>query len=181
MKLSKKLLSLMLCAIMVLGSVAVGSEGFNEVLDAFSVKVSATEIIDSGKCGVNARWNLTDDGVLTVSGTGDMNDYWTEEHPWCLNEDDIKIVIIENGITSIGDGAFSFCTFLTSITIPDSVTSIGEGAFYRCSSITSVTIPDSVKVIMNNAFYLCTGLTSVTISDGVTTIGTNAFLAAKIL
>ena len=71
--------------------------------------------------------------------------------------------------------AFSHCTSLTSVTIPDSVTSIGEYAFSSCTSLTSVTIPDSVTSIGNNAFYNCTSLTSVTIGNSVTSIGHGAF------
>ena len=65
-------------------------------------------------------------------------------------------------MTSIGDGAFSYCTGLTSITIPSSVTSIGYSAFIGCSGLTSITIPSSVTSIGNYAFYRCTGLTSIT-------------------
>ena len=85
----------------------------------------------------------------------------------------LKSVVITGG--NIPFGAFSNCTGLASITIPDSVTSIGGRAFSGCTSLTSVTIPDSVTSIDTYAFSDCTGLTSVTIGDGVTSIGYYAF------
>ena len=84
-------------------------------------------------------------------------------------------VYIPDGVTSIGIGAFSECRSLTSVTIPDSVTSIGDFAFSTCDGLTSVTIPDSVTSIGNRAFSECSGLTSVTIPGSVTSIGDRAF------
>ena len=84
-------------------------------------------------------------------------------------------ITIPNSVTSIGDYTFSFCTGLTSITIPNSVTSIGYSAFSYCTGLTSITIPNSVTSIGENAFSNCTGLTSATIFDGVTSIGYSAF------
>ena len=83
--------------------------------------------------------------------------------------------IIHNSVTSIGYGAFSGCTGLTSITIPNSVTCIRDYAFYNCSSLTAITIPNSVTSIGYGAFSGCTGLTSITIPNSVTSIGESAF------
>ena len=73
-------------------------------------------------------------------------------------------------VISIGDCAFSFCSGLTSVTIPSSVTSIGDGAFSCCSGLTSVDIPSGVTSIGNQSFYGCSGLTSITIPSSVTSI-----------
>jgi len=84
-------------------------------------------------------------------------------------------VTIPNSVTYIGNDAFSGCSGLTSVTIPNSVTSIGDEAFRGCSGLTSVTIPNSVTRIGNYAFEYCSGLTSVTIPNSVTSIGRSAF------
>ena len=84
-------------------------------------------------------------------------------------------------VTSIGEGAFSRCTTLTSVEIPNSVTSIGEDAFYSCTGLTSVTIPNSVTSIGENAFSFCTKLTSVEIPNSVRSIGESAFSNCRTL
>ncbi len=84
-------------------------------------------------------------------------------------------ITIPDSVISIGSAAFYNCRSLTSITIPDSVTSIGGSAFYNCSSLTSITIPNSVTSISSSAFEYCTSLTSITVPDSVTRIGSYAF------
>ena len=118
-------------------------------------------------------WTLTADGTMTISGSGAMKDY-SYDSPACDNSN-IKKVVIEEDVTSIGNGAFSGCSSLTGITIPSSVTSIGNGAFSGCSSLTDITIPSSVTSIGESAFESCTDLTSITIPKSVTSIGSNVF------
>ena len=121
-------------------------------------------------------WTLDYDGKLTISGTGAMKDYDynNNQSPVYMNSS-VKKVVIEDGVTSIGNWAFYKCTSLTTITIPDSVTSIGEAAFRGCSSLTSITIPDSVTSIGDAAFSHCSNLKSITIPDSITSIGKYAF------
>ena len=88
---------------------------------------------------------------------------------------DITDYAIHENCKVICSSAFSGCSGLTSITIPDSVTSIGDSAFYGCSGLTNIIIPDSVTTIGYSAFCGCSGLTSITIPDSVTTIGSSAF------
>ena len=158
----KKVISLFLSLAMLLSIVSV-------------VDFSAFAYVKTGKCGTNVTYSLdTETGVLTISGTGYMKDYSGKNSPFYYNSS-VKSVIIENGVTSIGNQAFYGCASLTSITIPDSVTSIGEYAFYGCTSLASITIPNSVTSICYSAFSGCTSLTSVTIPDSVTSIGHSAF------
>ena len=114
------------------------------------------------------------DGILTIRGTGTIPN--CDIAPWCRFRESIQRVIISEGITSIGDYAFSDCSRLTLITIPESVTSIGICAFYNCRDLTSITIPDRVTSIGNGAFIDCISLTSITIPGSVTNIGGAAFL-----
>ena len=133
-------------------------------------------IYDSGSCGENVTWTLTADGTLTISGTGAMTDYtYDSRSPWYSCRTYIKRVVMQQGVTSIGDHAFWDCSGLTSVTIPDGVTSIGDSAFSGCVALTSVTIPEGVTSIGDYAFAYCVSLTSVTIPDGVTSIGDSAF------
>ncbi len=140
-------------------------------------------------------WTLSENGTLTISGT-DMPDYIDNEAPWSSNKYSIMKVVINDGVTNIGDRAFYDCPYLRSvnisnsvtsigdyafaksgvrsITIPNSVTSIGTLAFYG-SDLASVIIPESVTSWGGSAFYNCNDLTSVTISEGVTSIGNYAF------
>ena len=117
-------------------------------------------------------------GTLTISGTGDMQDWGDEENvPWYSIRETITAVSFESGseITGIGAYAFFECYSLASITIPESVTGIGAYAFHGCDSLTSITIPESVTSIGKHAFYGCDSLTGITIPESVTSIGETAF------
>ena len=120
----------------------------------------------------NLTWTLTADGTLTISGTGAMKDYdYDNNRSPVYGNSSVKKVVIEDGVTSIGNSAFDNCSSLTDITIPKSVTSIGNYAFYNCTSLTSITIPDDVTSIGYGAFFDCSSLTNITIPDSVTSIG----------
>ena len=126
-------------------------------------------------CGTtgNCTWTL-DGTVLTISGKGAMGDL-----PWNANRPPwgsaITEVIIEDGVTTIGDYAFHGCDNLTSIEIPDSVTKIVGAAFWGCSSLVSITIPNGVEHLEHYAFAQCTSLASVTIPDSMVEINSYSF------
>ena len=176
-----KVLSVMLVVVMSLTAAPLsGFIGLElpEWLD-FSIESSAAA---SGTCGDSLTWNFDEStGTLTISGTGDMEDYYVEiesnldNRPWKSYADNVKKIVIENGVTSIGEDAFFWCNSLESITIPDSVTTIGDNAFSSCTSLTNITIPDNVTTIGDYAFAWCNSLESITILDSVTSIGENAF------
>ena len=142
---------------------------------AFPITVTAaTE--KSYTCGENVTAVLADDGTLTIRGTGAMYSYSSySKVPWYGYRANIKKVVIESGVTTIGEYAFYECFRLTSVTIPDSVTTIEQGAFYNCSGLTNVTIPDGVTRIGDHAFGYCSSLTNITIPASVTTIEQDAF------
>ncbi len=132
------------------------------MLSLLPVGAMAAKVVDSGKCGDNLTWTLTEDGVLTIRGTGAMTDF-DEIGPWYDNSDIIEKVIIESGVTTIGSFAFDGCTNIKSITIPKTIVSIGELAFLACFSLKSIEIPNSVTKIGDNAFLSCDSLTSINV------------------
>ena len=123
----KKLLTLLLSLVLILSVIPMSA-------------LTANAETYSGKCGENLTWSLdTETGVLDITGTGDMNDYYYDSKaPWYSYRDSIETVNIADTVTSIGHIAFYECSSLTEITIPDSVTSIGRDAFYGCSNLKTV-------------------------------------------
>ena len=129
----------------------------------------------SGSCGENVTYTFdSETGLLTISGNGFMYNYDTMDSPFS-SQTVIKTVVINNGVTSIGNCVFWRCSGLTSITIPNSVTSIGGEAFCLCGELTGITIPNSVTSIGDDAFNGCSVLTSVIIPNSVTSIGMRTF------
>ena len=170
--------------------------------DVVSVTYTARPaLVASGKCGDSASWKLDADGVLTITGAGPMADYGAYG-PWYIAHlTDIKKVVVQEGVTTIGDHAFANLSYVTSVTIPSSITSIGAHAFEKCrlggavtlpegltaigdfafsgSGMASLTLPESLRTIGNSAFLFCS-LRELTIPDGVTSIGTGAFYNASL-
>lgn len=118
----------------------------------------------SGICGDELKWNLSDD-VLTISGTGGMQNYSRSQSPF--RSLDYSILIVEDGAESIGSFAFAEpddeTPKLRYISLPPSLLEIGEGAFYGCTGLTHVTIPENVKDVGDGAFAFCTGLKGFTV------------------
>ena len=181
--------------------------GINDQLPAVTDDVTYTAVFEkvcstiTGTCGAdgdNLTWTLDDEGTLTISGTGDMgSDYYTNS-PWYEYKEKISEVVIDDGVTSIGEGAFIRCVILKKavisegvtiiednaffgcstlkeIVIPEGVTSIGEKAFYSCFSLQEIVVPEGVNSIEGYVFFNCTSLQEIVIPETVTSIGERAF------
>lgn len=149
------------------------------MLAALTAEIFAADIIDSGYCGgegngTNLTWTLDSDGVLTISGNGEMRETQAAM-PWYRRKSTIETVVIENGVTSIGQNAFDGCWNCTSVSIPDGVKKIGINAFRSCWKLASITIPNSVTSIEIGAFGDCRTLTTVYIPSSVTSITGSPF------
>lgn len=146
----------------------------------------------SGTCGENLTWELDlETGTLTISGTGDMKDYeqvyngdadysFSSSSPWS-NCDDIKSVIIESGVTSIGKCAFVGCKNLSGILIPNSIMILRPCIQELLRVYISISVPGSVSVINPDTFAYCSNLTSISIPNSITGIGWGAFRGCKSL
>ena len=133
----------------------------------------------SGECGDNATWHLSDDGVLTISGSGEIMDYIYEganiypliKAPWRSSTSRVKKIVINPGITKIGKNAFCCLPNVTSVSIPDTVTVIGQAAFSDDTNLNNVKIPNSVTTIEKSAFKECDELTSITLPANLQVMG----------
>ena len=159
---------------------------------ASSLSQNAADLIDSGSCGKNATWELYKDGTLYIKGTGAMQDYnWnynettkivTTGAPWHDSHSaSVKKLVVEDGITSIGNDAFSDCESLVSAELAEGITSIGDGTFTACRDLEKINIPNSVTSIGYDAFYSCWALTSLELPSGLSKLESSAvsFTAIK--
>ncbi|MCR5782136.1 MAG: leucine-rich repeat protein [Clostridia bacterium] len=161
----------------------------------------------AGTIGDRIEWQMDYFGNLTFTGSGAIQDY---DYPWSKYADKIINIDISDGITSIGNSAFSYCANLQTVRIPDTVTKIGENAFTNCGklqnvelplslttlgeetsiehfafanckSLSSINLPNGLTYIKRGAFYNCEELSSITIPNSVKEIGQNAFAYCKSL
>ena len=125
----------------------------------------------SGDCGNDTTWNLnTETGQLVISGNGKVT-----SSPWKNYKNQIKNVIIENGVLELPNSAFAYCTNLENVVLGDGVTSTGNYAFSGCSKLSDIQIGNSVKRISACSFDSCSSLTQVVIPNSVITIDGGAF------
>ena len=140
------------------------------VISIVPMNVAATAIVASGICGDNLIWELDMDGTLTISGTGEMTSC-----SWNDYANQVVFVVIEDGVTSIADNAFTSCYNVVSVTLPESLTHIGSCAFSGLSRLANITIPNSVSVMERAVFQDCSSLQNVSLPKQITTIEDNMF------
>lgn len=122
--------------------------------------------IDDNTCGEELTWSLSEDGTLTVNGTGTMYNYDFGGAPWSKYSDKIKKVVIENGAETVGDKAFSELNALTSVELPESLRSVGDYAFCNDENLSEITnISPDLKIIGSYAFENMAWLISMRDTD----------------
>ena len=167
--------------------VAVSGGGYTESgpfwypLTVAGIYVPEPDPVDSGMCGEQAEWALSGDGVLTIRGAGPMYDYESESGegeelpPWIRHRENIRSVVVKNGVTRIGNNAFYGFPALTGASLADSVAQIGGNAFRLCEALTDIVFSAGLEEIEDCAFTGCAGLTAVTLPAGLKRIGWIAF------
>lgn len=152
-----------------------------------------------GSSGSNLRWSLnTEEGVLTISGSGYMKSYSKNSAPWNQYKDSIRRVVIEEGVQSVGSyafyehgaletvempqklyslglGSFAWCDKLKAIRIPEGVTNIPEDCFWACLEMGEIILPSTLRTITQDAFYANRKVTTIDLPDSLTSIGDYAF------
>lgn len=183
----------MLCELLPFGAFAQSDIGQSLAQAvAQNLEEENSEAIAAGKCGDNLTWSLSDDGTLTISGTGDMYNYndvapynispWyhdlTSSNSGGYSGVSIKNVTIREGVTSIGNNAFLGCGKISNIEFPDSLTSIGKSAFSPSPALNEVTLP---KNLVNLGAYAFSrgNFSSIEIPEGVTSIQQYTFSGCK--
>ena len=137
--------------------------------------IKPSDTFASGTCGDNANWVLKNDFTLVISGTGKMEDYWSYEAPWHDYVQRIEHVIIEPGITNVGNHAFIDCRTLMSVSLPSTITQIGKSSFHNCRNVSTLEIPESVSSIGDGAFSGCVGLEHITFRGDAPEFGAVVF------
>jgi len=137
------------------------------------VPAAPNGVVNSGSCGPNVTWTLYDDGLVTLSGSGVMDDYFSFLEVPCGF--DIVRAVVEEGITLLAMHTFNGCQSLESVSLPDSLQDIYAGAFANCGRLTRVDIPYGVPWVSGYCFYGCYSLDRVTVPESVTEIFDHAF------
>ena len=135
----------------------------------------------NGTIGDNLKWTFTDDGTLTISGTGEMEHAdgnsvyaWGGENTQ-VNRNDIKKVVVQEGVTSLAEYICWDFASLQEVTLPQSLTKLGKECFKHCTALKSITLPDNITLIDESAFEECKALETVTFPKSLKEVNTKAF------
>lgn len=154
---------------------------FNYIIIACLMVLFAIGIFaaDSGSCGANATWEFSG-GTLTISGSGDMEDYGSMDAPWYSLRSEITAAVVAEGITSVGKNAFDFLTRLKSVSLPNGLTEIRASAFSQCSGLREIDFPDTLTKIGDSAFN-ASGIKYIRLPARVESIGNAAFASGSLI
>lgn len=122
-------------------------------------------MINSGSCGENAQYTLYADGYLEITGTDALRDWDNEQAPWKAYSSYVRYVFVDEGITRVGDKAFSNIPFLLVVDLPKGLKSIGDSAFYNSGRLETVLLPSTLSLVEIEAFSECRNLKTVLITD----------------
>lgn len=154
------------------------------VVGTMSLNVNAASVEASGTCGDNLTWELTSDGTLTISGTGEMTDYkaygdYTDhirpDVPWAASRNSVNTLIVEEGVTSIGRNAFYYFHSLESVSLPSTLKTIHANAFYNISKFRGLTLPDGLETLEPGAFGACTYFRWISLPESLVNFTSSAF------
>lgn len=177
MKLRKRLVSLVLAFGMLAACLPTAFAEENPPQQNLTQSDQKAAAPTEGTCGEKVTWKLAG-GILTISGEGEMNNYGYNDNdsmPWKDSAAAITKIVVESGVTTVGDYAFYGCNNLIQVSLPDGLTCIGKSAFYGESSLAEIKIPSSVNEIGQYAFNNCTSISYIDIPDGITSVNSSTF------
>ncbi len=132
-----------------------------------------------GNLAKDFAWEIND-GVLTITGNGEMPNFTApKDAPWYSYKNDIKSVVVSDGITHLSAYSFAECDSLAHVSLPPSLISTGDYSFYGCDSLEDVSFSEGICFIGEYAFAFCLKLSEVTLPRGITEIETHAFFACE--
>lgn len=141
---------------------------------------------NNGSIGENLKWTFTDDGTLTISGKGEMQHAegnsvyaWGGENPQ-VKRNDIKKVVVQEGVTSLAEYICWDFANLQEVTLPKSLTKLGKECFKHCTALKSITLPDDITLIEESAFEECSALETVTFPKNLKEVSAKAFYSCKL-
>ena len=158
-KVSKKIIAVLVCLVLIIGAMAISALAANETV--------------YGEYGDNLTWIISDNGTLTISGEGEMSE--NAAYPWSEHKDRVVCVVIEDGVTTVGADAFNGLKKLTDVILSDSVTKIGSNAFKNCNKLANIKITESISTIGDGAFAGCKNLIIISFEGDAPEFGRNVF------